>query len=53
MRQYRNKKSGTIISIKGELKGQNWELVSPAPEAPAAEKPKPKRTRRKKVADNG
>lgn len=35
---YRNKKTGAVIHISGELKGGNWEEVKPV-EKPPAKKP--------------
>lgn len=61
MRRYRNKKTGAVVEVHGEVKGRNWEPVEdtlyslgPAadpfedvfPEEPVEAIPKPKASRK-------
>ena len=31
MRRYRNKKTGAVVEVHGEVRGKNWEPVEEAP----------------------
>lgn len=31
MRRYRNKKTGAVVEVHGEVRGKNWELLEEAP----------------------
>lgn len=31
MRRYRNKKTGAVVEVHGEVRGKNWELLKEGP----------------------
>jgi hypothetical protein len=45
--RYRNVKTGAVIEIASELKGEDWEAIKPAP-VKDAPKPAPKKGKTKK-----
>lgn len=47
--QYRNKKTGAVVTTNSVVKGEDWELIAPAPAPKKAEKQEKTPSKKKKV----